>query len=55
MEKEINYNPHTNQNVISIILQEDGNYKGYAQRHGKMVEVRAISPETVLQMLLTHE
>lgn len=54
MTKEIEYNPEKNPNVISLIKQEDGNWKGYTQKFGKMVEVRDIGPETVLQLLLTH-
>jgi len=52
--KPINYNPAENPNVISIIKQEDGNYKGYMQKNGKLIEVREIGPETALQSLLVH-
>lgn len=49
------FNPHKNIGVISIIRQEDGNYKGLMQQHGKMIESREVGPETALQALLTHE
>ena len=48
------YNPETNDKVISIIKQEDGNYKGYTQKGGKLIEVRQGDPQTVLVMLITH-
>lgn len=50
----MDYDPNTNEKAISIIQQEDGNWKGWMQRFGKVVEVRDISPEVVLQRLLTH-
>lgn len=49
-----NYNPEKNKDAISIIRQEDGNYKGYAQKDGKLIEVRAGDPHTALEMLITH-
>lgn len=48
------YNPEKNHKTISITEQEDGNWKGKAYRHGKIVEIRAGDPNTVLVMLLTH-
>lgn len=54
LSNQINFDPTTNDKVISIILQEDGNYKGYTQKFGKLVEVRAGDPQTVLVMLITH-
>lgn len=53
--ESIEYNPTKNPNVISIILQEDGNYKGYAKKFDKDIEVRGVDPNTVLNMILTHE
>ena len=43
-----------NSNAIVIEKQEDGNWKGWITKFGKVIEVRAIGPETVLQLLLTH-
>lgn len=40
---------------IALIKQEDGNWKGYMTKFGKLVEIRAVGPETVLQMLLVHD
>lgn len=48
------YNPSKNPKAISLIEQEDGNWKGEAFRYGKLVEVRAGDPNTVLTMLITH-
>lgn len=47
--------PETNEKAISLIQQEDGNWKGWMQKFGKVIEVRDISPDTVLGRLLTHE
>lgn len=55
MEKTIEHNPSKNNNAISIIRQEDGNYIGYCHKNGKAIEVRAGDPGTVLTMLITHE
>ncbi len=49
------YNPHKTPEVISLLKQKDGNWKGLAQRNGKMIESREVGPETALQALLTHE
>lgn len=49
------YNPHKSPNTISIIKQDDGNWKGLAQRNGKVLESREVGPEMALQALLTHE
>jgi len=51
---QIDFNPESNKNVISIIRQEDGNYIGYTQRNGGYVTVRQGDPSTVLSLLLTH-
>ena len=53
MNETIEYSPEKNDNVITIIKQPDGNYKGYMQKNGKFIEVRQGDPNTVLQMLLT--
>lgn len=52
---KIDFDPTTNPAVISLIEQEDGNWKGYTQKHGTLVEVRQGDPNTVLQLLITHE
>jgi len=43
------------ENVIMIWKEEDGNWKGKMMRFGKLVVVREMSPEYVLQKLLTHD
>jgi hypothetical protein len=40
---------------IKLEQQEDGNWIGWMIKFGKLIEVRDIGPETVLQKLLTHE
>lgn len=49
------YSAKHNHNTISIVKQEDGNWKGYMQRNGVLQEVRELSPEYALQRLMTHE
>ena len=48
------FNPVKNPDVISIIKQEDGNYKAFGQRFGHMIEKRGVKPEDVLVELLTQ-
>ena len=50
---KIQWNPTKNSDVITIIRQEDGNYRGFAQKNGKLIQVRQIDPNTVLQLLIT--
>lgn len=52
--KKNQFDPQDNPKCIALVEQEDGNWKGWATRHGKLVEVRDANPETVLQRLLTH-
>lgn len=49
-----NFDPNTNPDVIAIVKQEDGNWKGFTQKQGKVVTIRDAGPETVLQRLLTY-
>jgi hypothetical protein len=49
------FNPEINPNVIVIEKQEDGNYKGWMQKYGKVIEAREIKPEDVLVKLLTND
>lgn len=51
----IEYDPNKNPDAISIVKQADGNWKGWAQKHGKLVEVREAGPDYCLQALMTHE
>lgn len=52
--KDIEFSPEVNPKAISIIQQEDGNWKGYIQKSNKVIIVRQYDPTIVLQMLLTH-
>lgn len=49
------YNPFKNPDAISIVKQVDGNWIGWTQKNGKVVQAREVGPETVLQKLLTHD
>lgn len=49
------FDPSTNPKAISIIEQPDGNWMGWTQRFGKLIEVREISPNDCLVKLLTHD
>jgi hypothetical protein len=50
---ELDFSPITNDNVITIMLMEDGNFRGFTKKNGKLVQVRQGDPNTVLQLLLT--
>lgn len=52
---KIVWNPSKNDNVIAIIKQEDGNYKGFMQKNGKLIQVRQSDPNTVMQLLITAD
>lgn len=54
MKKKTDIDPATNTDVILLMRQPDGNWIGKTQRFGKLVEVRDVGPETVLQLLITH-
>lgn len=40
---------------LVLFKDVDGNWRGATYRYGQFVEVRDIGPETVLQLLLTHD
>lgn len=52
--KKVKWNPLTNKNAITIIKQEDGNYRGFMWKNGKLVQARQGDPGTVLALLLVH-
>lgn len=41
--------------IIVLQEQEDGNWKGWMNRYGKIIEERHIEPHTVIDYLLTHK
>lgn len=47
--------PVKNPKAILIVQQDDGNWRGFAQKNGKLVQTRQGDPGTVLQMLITHD
>jgi len=49
------FDPNKNHDAISIIRQEDGNYKGFQWKFGKLIEVREVKPEDCILKLLTHD
>lgn len=53
--KKIDWNPTRDENVITIIKQKDGNYRGFMQKNGRLVQMRQGDPNTVLNLLLTSE
>jgi hypothetical protein len=55
MDKEIEFNPNKNPDMISIWKDWDGNFRGMMQKNGKIIEERQIKPEDVLIKLLTHD
>jgi hypothetical protein len=48
------YSPEIHPEVVSLIKQEDGNWKGYMLKNGVLIESRDLMPEHVLTRLLTH-
>lgn len=48
-------NPITNKDSIVLIKQEDGNWRGFMNRGGKLIQDRQSDPNTVLALLITHE
>lgn len=52
--KKVKWNPTTNKNAITLIKQEDGNWRGFMQKNGKFIQVRQGDPGTVLSLLLVH-
>lgn len=48
------FNPEKNRDCIAIVRQEDGNWKGWMWKDGRVVEAREIKPEDVLMRLITH-
>lgn len=42
-------------NEIFLKQAPDGNWLGYMEKRGEIIQVREIGPETALQKLLTHE
>lgn len=54
-ETKDDYSPETNPDAIFMVKDKDGNWRGKTQRFGKLVEVRDVGPQTVLELLLTHE
>ena len=55
LERKVEHNPEKNHDAISLIKQEDGNWKGWMWRWGKLIEVREGDPNTALNRLLTHD
>lgn len=53
--KELQCNPLKNHDSIVIIKQSDGNWRGFMWKIDKLVQVRQSDPNTVLQLLITHE
>lgn len=47
--------PRVDEGVFSIRRDDDGNFSGMTKKFGAFIQVRDISPEAVLQRLLTHD
>lgn len=41
----MSYDPEKDPNVIVLQKQEDGNWKGWMQKNGKIIEERQINPQ----------
>lgn len=54
--KKVKWNPQTAKtDTISIIKQPDGNWRGFTVKNGRLIQARQGDPNTVLQLLITHE
>jgi hypothetical protein len=51
----LEFSPIKNSAIITLFRDLDGNYRGFMQKDGKLIQAREISPEYTLQKLLTHE
>lgn len=47
--------PRVDEGVFSIRRDDDGNFSGMTKKFGAFIQVRDVSPEAVLQRLLTHD
>jgi hypothetical protein len=52
---EQEFDPYKNPKAISIIEQADGNFKLFAQKNGKMVEIRSGKPQDAVGEFIIHE
>lgn len=53
--EKVEFSPLKNKEAISIIKQEDGNWRGWMTKNGKLIQVRQVDPNTVLNLLLTAD
>ncbi len=49
------WNPNLHPEVVTLIKQPDGNWKGYKLKNGVLIESREGMPEHALTRLMTHE
>jgi hypothetical protein len=52
---EQEFDPYKNPKAISIIEQGDGNWKLFAQKNGKMIEIRSGKPQDAVGEFIIHE
>jgi hypothetical protein len=53
--ENIEFNPVKNDTIITIMRDLDGNYRGFTQKYGKLIQVRTAEPNAALTLLMTHE
>lgn len=53
--RKLDGNPLVNHDAILIVKQEDGNWRGFMWKNNKLIQARQVDPNTVLQLLITHE
>ncbi len=49
------FDPEKEEGVIVLKKQPDGNWKGWMQKNGKLIEERQVDPMYTLQALLTND
>ncbi len=53
--EKLDCNPVTNKDAIVFIKQPDGNWRGFMNRDGRIIQDRQSDPGIVLSLLITHE
>jgi hypothetical protein len=48
----IDYDPHKNPDLISLVKQPDGNWTAEGQKFGKYIKIRGAHPHAVLEGFL---
>jgi len=53
--EKVDFSPVTNPNVIALVKDTDGNWRGFMQKNGKLIQGRQYGPDIVLTLLITND